>query len=63
MRLVSETFDVATGKYIRVFEIPFIAHPHRGYFHAGVDAMTKGTLFDDAAPYAVSWWGVPYRVL
>lgn len=63
MRLVSETFDVATGKYIRVFEIPFVAHPHRGYFHAGVDAMTKSTLFDDAAPYAVSWWGVPYRVL
>jgi hypothetical protein len=28
----------------------------------GVDVMTKGTLYDDVAPYAANWWGVPYRV-
>jgi hypothetical protein len=63
MRLVSQEFDATTGKYTRVYEIPFVVHPHRGFFHAGVDAVTKATLFDDQAPYAVSWWGIPYRVL
>jgi hypothetical protein len=48
--------------YERVFQTPFVMHFHRGFFHAAVDAMTKATLFDNQAPYAVSWWGVPYRV-
>ena len=38
-------------------------HFHRGFFNMAVDAMTNETLFDDTAPYSVSWWGAPYRVL
>lgn len=62
MKCLSETNN-GGGTYTRVFEISWPVHFHRGFFHAGVDAMTKGTLFDDQAPYAVSWWGIPYRVL
>jgi hypothetical protein len=54
------------GTFTRVFEISRIApqyvHFHRGYFHLGLDAMTRATLVDDVAPYSVSWWGIPYRV-
>ena len=54
------------GTYTRVFEIartaPQFVHFHRGWFHMGIDAVTRATLMDDAAPYSVSWWGVPYRV-
>jgi hypothetical protein len=54
------------GTFTRVYETsrlaPVLVHFHRGFFNMGVDAMTKATLFDDAAPYSVSWWGVPYRV-
>jgi hypothetical protein len=62
--LVSEV--ESGGTYTRVFETsrfaPIHIHFHRGFFHLGVDAMSRATLFDDAAPYSVSWWGVPYRV-
>ncbi len=51
------------GTFTRVFEISWPVHFHTGFFTAGVDAMTRGTLFDDQAPYAVNWWGIPYRVL
>lgn len=51
------------GTFTRVFEIAWPVHFHVGFFHAGVDAMTRGTLFDDGALYAVSWWGFLYRVL
>ena len=64
MNLVSETFN--GEKYVRVYEIsrtqPAYMHFYRGHFHMGVDAITHDTVFDDAAPYAASWWGVPYRV-
>jgi hypothetical protein len=54
------------GTWTRVYEVskiaPLYMHVSRGFFHMGIDAMTKATLFDDAAPYAVSWWGVPYKV-
>jgi hypothetical protein len=54
------------GTYTRVFEVsrtsPVYMHFHRGAFHLGIEAATKATLFDDAAPYIVSWWGLPYRV-
>ncbi len=60
MQLVSES---PTGNgFTRVFQTAFFMHSHPGHFHAGVDAMTRGTLFDDTDPYSVSWWGVPYRV-
>jgi hypothetical protein len=51
------------GTFDRVFEISWPVHFHTGFFTAGVDAMTRGTLFDDQAPYSVNWWGIPYRVL
>ena len=60
MQLVSEVNN--NGTYTRVFEAPFYVHFHRGFFHAGVDAITRATLYDDVAPYSVNWWGVPYRV-
>ncbi len=54
------------GTYTRVFEIartaPQYVHFHRGFFHLGIDAITRTTLLDDVAPYSVSWWGIPYRV-
>ncbi|MDH3252588.1 MAG: hypothetical protein OEM41_07335, partial [Ignavibacteria bacterium] len=61
MQLTSETSN-GDGTYTRVYGVPFFLHPHRGWFHAGIDAMTKKTVFDDTAPYSVSWWGIPYRV-
>ena len=64
MNLVSETFN--GEKYVRVYETsrtrPLYVHYYKGFFHMGVDAITHETLFDDTAPYAASWWGVPYRV-
>jgi hypothetical protein len=54
------------GTYTRVFEVsrtaPVFMHFHVGAFHLGVEAATRATLYDDAAPYSVSWWGIPYRV-
>jgi hypothetical protein len=65
LALASETNN-GNGTYTRVFEIsrtaPQYVHFHRGWFHMGIDAVTRATLMDDTAPYSVSWWGVPYRV-
>jgi len=61
MELVSE-FDNGDGTFTRVYQKAWFCHFHTGFFHAGVVAVTKETLFDDAAPYAASWWGIPYRV-
>ena len=64
LEIVSE--EMSGGLYTRVYQIsqthPHYMHFHRGFFNMAVDAMTKETLFDDSAPYSVSWWGVPYRV-
>jgi hypothetical protein len=62
MNCVSVTGN-GDGTCTRVFEISWAVHFHAGFFTAGVDAMTKETLFDDQTPYAVNWWGLPYRVL
>lgn len=62
MQLVSEVNN-GNNTYTRVYQTAMIVHAHRGFFHAGVDAMTRETLFDDSAPYSVSWWGMPYRVM
>ena len=49
--------------YVGVFQAPvFRMHVFPGAFHIAVDALTRETLFDDTAPYSVSWWGFPYRV-
>jgi hypothetical protein len=65
LSLVSEANN-GNGTYTRVFEISRVApqymHFHRGFFHLGLDAITRATLMDDSAPYSVSWWGIPYRV-
>jgi hypothetical protein len=62
MTLVSEVKN-PDNTYTREYESSWYVHFHRGFFNAGVDAITKGTLFDDTKPYSVSWWGIPYRVL
>jgi hypothetical protein len=62
MALVSQV-DNGNGSFTRQFEIQWPVHFHLGFFNAGVDALTKETLFDDQAPYSVSWWGIPYRVM
>ena len=61
MNIVSEQ-DNGDGTFTRVYERMWTVPPVRGFFHAAVDAMTHGTIFDDTEPYSVSWWGVPYRV-
>ena len=61
MHIISEVNN-GNGTYTRVFESPFRVHFHKGWFHAAVDAATKATLYDNTAPYSVSWWGIPYRV-
>jgi hypothetical protein len=61
MALRSQT-DNGDGTYTAEYELAWQVHFHRGFFNAGVAAMTRATLEDDQAPYSVSWWGVPYRV-
>ena len=65
LEMVSE--ELNGGLYMRTYETsqasPVFCHFHRGFFNMAVEGMTKETLFDDVAPYAVSVWGVPYRVL
>lgn len=65
MALTSEVNN--GGVYTRVFETtrmkPIFIHFYRGFFHLGIDALTRGSIFDDQAPYSASWWGVPYRVM
>jgi hypothetical protein len=61
LTMISEKTDGAL--FTRQYAITWPVHFHRGFFHAGVEAMTSGTLFDDNPDtYSVSWWGVPYRV-
>jgi len=65
LEMVSE--ELNGGLYTRTYQTsvitPLFCHFHRGFFNMAVVGMTKETLFDDVAPYAVSIWGVPYRVL
>jgi hypothetical protein len=65
LEMVSE--ELNGSLYERTYETsrvsPVFCHFHRGFFNMAVVGMTEETLFDDVAPYAVSIWGVPYRVL
>ncbi len=54
MRCTGGTENV-DGTFTRVFEVTRPIHFQDGFFNAGVDAMTRGTLFDDGALFAVSW--------
>lgn len=38
------------------------AAPEAGVRHLGVNALSRGTLFDDAMPYSSQAWILPYRV-
>jgi hypothetical protein len=62
MTMTSQSGPDGSGFYTRTYEkqVPIRIYP--GMFHFGVDAVTRATLFDDVAPYSVSWWGIPYRV-
>ncbi len=63
MHIVSESYDPGTQLYTRVFERTWRVHMFGGLFHAGIDAATHATIFDDSpTSYSVSWWGVPYAV-
>jgi hypothetical protein len=63
MPLVEQT-ENGDGTYTRVYQIAADVRHQPGFFHAGVVALSRKTLFDDdPASYSVSWWGVPYRVL
>ncbi len=44
--------------YTGVWRAPFIA----GLGHVGVNALSRGTLFDDAVPYDSQAWVLPYVV-
>ena len=61
MTLISQTAN-GDGTFTRVYQAIWYSHFFTGFFNAGVDAVTRGTLYDDALPYSASWWGIPYRV-
>lgn len=61
MTLISQTSN-SDGTFTRVYQATWYSHFFTGFFNAGVDAVTRGTLYDDSLPYSASWWGVPYRV-
>uniref|UniRef100_A0A832I5U9 Uncharacterized protein n=1 Tax=Eiseniibacteriota bacterium TaxID=2212470 RepID=A0A832I5U9_UNCEI len=47
------------GTYSGVWRAPYLA----GIRHVGVNALSRGTLFDDAAPYDSEAWILPYLVV
>ena len=61
MILISQTKN-SDSTYTRVYQATWYSHFFTGFFNAGVDAVTRGTLYDDSLPYSASWWGIPYRV-
>jgi hypothetical protein len=61
MTLISQTQN-GDGTFTRVYQATWFSHFFTGFFNAGVDAVTRGTLYDDSLPYSASWWGIPYRV-
>jgi len=40
----------------------WVVRGHRGIFHAFVDAIDNGTIYDDQLPYNSLAWGFPYIV-
>ncbi len=45
-----------------VFSGFWIVGHRRGTFHAAIDVLDNGTLYDDTAPYNSVVWSMPYRV-
>jgi hypothetical protein len=62
MAMTSQSGPDGNGLYMRTYEKQVPVRIYPGSFHFGVDAVTRATLYDDAAPYSVAWWGIPYRV-
>ncbi|GJQ21238.1 MAG: hypothetical protein HBSIN02_15930 [Bacteroidia bacterium] len=58
MTLVSQT---GSGPYTRVYEHTWSSHV-QGRHHFFVGAVTRGSLFDDVAPWSTKIWGIPYLV-
>lgn len=62
MPMVSQT-ENGDGTFTRVYEVTAEIRHLPGFFHAGVLALSRKTLYDDdPASYSVNWWGMPYRV-
>jgi hypothetical protein len=59
MSLVSQT--QIGSSFERVYELSWNAHVS-GRHHVFVEAVTRESLFDDAAPFSSQMWGVPYIV-
>ena len=63
MTLISQTGPDVDGFYTRIYQKHIQPRLGLGSLNVGVDAMTRATLYDDVAPYSVSWWGIPYRMM
>jgi len=65
MPLVSTTGS--PGNYTRVYQRKFRAGLPLGIiaarFNAAVDVVSRGSLFDDAAPFSNEFWGMPYIIV
>jgi hypothetical protein len=44
------------------YTLAWHAAPRQGLHHVGVNALSHGTLYDDAAPYDSKAWIMPYVV-
>ncbi len=62
MTLASQSGPDGNGFYTKVYTKTLRVPYTPGSFHVGIDAITRGTLYDSNAPYSASWWGVPYRM-
>lgn len=60
MNLVSQTQVGAA--YERVYEHSWSNHGFGRHHTVFVDALTKGSLYDDTAPFSTQLWGIPYIV-
>ncbi len=63
MTLISQTGPDGDGFYTKIYQKHIQPRLGLGSLNVGVDALTRGTLYDDTAPYSVSWWGIPYRMM
>lgn len=65
MKLVESTWNGSA--YDRTYEATFYGELGSllsiGRFHAVVDVMSHGSLFDDAKPFSNRYWGLPYIVV
>lgn len=48
--------------YTKVYSQTFVTHPHRGFFHAVINAFPSQVIFDSEAAVEHEMWGVPYFV-